>query len=61
MLALVALLSLGIASASLAQDAGGKAPAADQGAKAPKKHKKQHSKKHKKSNKKKEGADEMPK
>ena len=47
MLALVAVLSLGIASVSVAQEAaGGKAPAAE-GTKAPKKHTKQ-AKKHKK-------------
>lgn len=60
-LALVALLSLGIASVSLAQEggaAGGQAPAAEQGAKAPKKHKK-HAKKHKKGKKKEGQADDM--
>ena len=43
---MVALLSIGVASVSLAQDTGGSAPAA-QGTKTPKKHKK-HAKKHKK-------------
>ncbi len=58
-LVLVAMLSLGIASVSLAQEgtAGGKAPAADAGAKAPKKHKKS-GKKHKKGKKKEGAADE---
>jgi len=58
-IALAALLSLGIASVSLAQDgaaAGGKAPAGDAGAKAPKKHKKS-GKKHKKSKKQEGSAD----
>jgi hypothetical protein len=51
MLMLIAVLSFGIASVTLAEDAGGKAPAADAGTQAPKKHKK-HAKKHKKSAKK---------
>jgi hypothetical protein len=60
-LVLVALLSLGVASVSLAQEggaAGGQAPA-EQGAKTPTKHKKKHAKKHKKGKKKEAPADEM--
>ncbi len=59
---LVALLSLGVASVSLAQEAGAAGSQAGgeaQGAKATKKHKKKHAKKHKKGKKKEGQAEEM--
>ena len=53
MLVVVAMLSFGIASVSFAQEEGTGTAPAEQGMKAPKKHKKKHSKKHHKHSKKK--------